>query len=138
MTFVLHPQLEAETAPITDWPLCRVLLMNDTRFPWLILVPRREAITELHDLNHTDSATLMQEIVRATRSLQRWAEVHGGCAKINVAMIGNIVPQLHVHVVARRKTDSAWPYAVWGRGTAMPFTADALQGLAKQMSRALI
>jgi len=101
MTFVLHPRLEADTGFIADWPLCRVLLMDDARFPWLILVPRRANVTEIHDLIEQDRTVLMPEISRASQSLKRWAELRGGCDKMNIAAIGNLVPQLHVHVVAR-------------------------------------
>src|SRR2546423_12156095 len=127
MNFALHPQLEADTALITEWPLCRVLLMNDARFAWVILVPRQANIIEVHDLNDSDSAALMREIVRTSKSLEHWAQTHGGCDKINVAMIGNIVPQLHIHIVARRKSDAAWPNPVWGRGEPVRHAPDELR-----------
>jgi diadenosine tetraphosphate (Ap4A) HIT family hydrolase len=126
MSFVLHPQLVADTALITDWPLCRVLLMNDARFLWIILVPRRANLTEMHDLTDSDAAALAGEIRRASKSLQHRGQNHGGCDKINIAAIGNIVPQLHVHIVARRKNDAAWPFPVWGRGAPVRYSADEL------------
>jgi len=137
MTFVLHPRLEADTAFIADWPLCRVLLMDDARFPWLILVPRRANITEIHNLIEQDRTVLMHEISRASQFLRCWAEVRGGCDKMNIAAIGNLVPQLHVHVVARTRTDSAWPYPMWGRGDTVRYSPDELQRRAKELAGVL-
>ena len=137
MIFVLHPRLEADTALIADWPLCRVLLMDDARFPWLILVARRANITEIHNLIQQDRTVLMHEISRASQFLRCWAEVRGGCDKMNIAAIGNLVPQLHVHVVARTRTDSAWPYAVWSRGDTVRYSPDELQRRAKELAGVL-
>src|SRR5436190_8220484 len=95
--FVLHPQLEADTFFIADWALSRVLLMNDARFPWLILVPRRPAPCELHDLSHAERMVLIEELARAGKHLKALTQA----VKINTAALGNQVPQLHVHVVAR-------------------------------------
>lgn len=108
--FRLHPQLDADTTEIGNWPLCRLLLMNDDGWPWLILVPRRPAIRELHDLIADDLARLMAETARASAMLDRLYRP----AKINVGMLGNRVPQLHVHVIARYESDEAWPGPVWG------------------------
>jgi diadenosine tetraphosphate (Ap4A) HIT family hydrolase len=116
MGFVLHPRLMADTAVIVDWSLSRVLLMNDKRFPWVVLVPRRPNIIELFDLDETSRVQLTTEIARAAERLKGWARTHGGADKINVGMIGNLVPQLHVHVVARKKGDAVWPGTVWGAG----------------------
>lgn len=121
--FVLHPQLAADTVVICDWPLSRVLLMNDMRFPWLILVPRRDGIFEFFTLEAGDRDLLTGEIPRASAILQRWAVSQNGCDKLNVGMIGNIVRQLHVHIVARRTTDAAWPFPVWGRGDPVRYPA---------------
>jgi diadenosine tetraphosphate (Ap4A) HIT family hydrolase len=109
--FKLHPRLEADTAFVTDLPLCRVLAMNDARYPWLILVPRREA-TELHDLNARDRALLIEQIALTSAKLKSLTNA----AKINVGALGNLVPQLHIHIVARNPGDAAWPAPVWGRG----------------------
>ena len=106
MGFVLHPRLMADTAVIVDWSLSRVLLMNDKRFPWIVLVPRRPNVVEFFDLDETSRAQLTNEIARAGERLKGWARTHGGADKINVGMIGNLVPQLHVHVVARKKGDA--------------------------------
>ncbi len=127
MSFKLHERLAADTAFIADWPLSRVLLMNDSRFPWLILVPRGPALLDLTDLDEAARAILMEEIGRAAVKLKEWAKVHGGCDRINAGAIGNIVPQLHVHVVARRIGDAAWPGVVWGSGQNIPYGTEELQ-----------
>ena len=133
MSFELHPRLEADTNFALDWPLCRVLLMNDKRFPWIVLVPRRTGLTELFDLDEAARATLMSEIARAGTKLKSWAIAHGGCDKINIGIIGNVVPQLHIHVVARNKSDAAWPAPVWGSGQSLPYGAAVLTKLAAEL-----
>ncbi|MDX1454663.1 MAG: HIT domain-containing protein [Gammaproteobacteria bacterium] len=110
MTFTLHPRLAADTFLVGDLPLCRVLLMNDANFPWLILVPRQADRREIHELAEADQQRLVTEVSLASRQLQAWAQAD----KMNVAALGNQVPQLHVHVIARRETDPAWPRPVWG------------------------
>jgi diadenosine tetraphosphate (Ap4A) HIT family hydrolase len=105
----LHPQLHADTMPVCDLALSRLLAMNDANFPWLILVPRRVGVSEIIDLGDAQ-ATLMGELALVSRALKDETR----CDKLNVAAIGNMVPQLHVHVVARRKDDAAWPKPVWG------------------------
>ena len=126
MAFVLHPRLMADTAGIADWSLSRVLLMNDKRFPWIILVPRRSELAELFDLEESARSILIGEISRVGEHLKDWAKGRGGCDRINVAMIGNMVPQLHVHVIARVKGDSAWPGTVWSGGQTVPYGAAEL------------
>lgn len=121
-SFALHPRLAADTHLIGDLPLCRMLLMNDARFPWLILVPRRAGLHELADLSIADSAVLMDEVRLSSRALR---ELHSP-DRINVAAIGNIVDQLHIHVVARAVTDAAWPGPVWGHGHAAPYDRSVL------------
>jgi diadenosine tetraphosphate (Ap4A) HIT family hydrolase len=133
--FRLHPQIAADTAAICDWPLCRVLLMNDARFPWLILVPRRADMSDVIDLAEHDRVTLMAEIAQASTIAKSWAASRGGCDKLNVATIGNLVTQLHVHVVARRRTDSLWPQTVWGRGEPIRYAADVLASCVTELSR---
>lgn len=118
----LHPQLERDTALVSDLPLSRLLAMNDTNYPWLILVPRRADAVELIDLDETEHALLMAEITLASRVLKGVTQ----CDKLNVAALGNVVPQLHVHVIARRKTDAAWPKPVWGVVPALPYDAAEL------------
>ena len=119
--FVLHERLEADTLFVTDWPLCRVLLLNDSNYPWLVLVPRRHGITEVHELDASDRQILVEEIAQASHKLQNLT----GARKMNVAALGNMVPQLHVHVIARFDTDPAWPKPVWGQVPAASYTADA-------------
>lgn len=108
--FALHPQLERDTTPLGDLPLSRVLIINDANYPWLLLVPRRAGAVEVIDLDEVERAQLMSEIALASRALKEVTE----CDKLNVAALGNAVPQLHVHIIARRKTDKAWPKPVWG------------------------
>ena len=120
--FTLHPRLAADTHFLADLQLCRVLLLNDARFPWLILVPRRTVLRELTDLHPEDRMLAFDEIERASDALRRLYAPD----RINVAAIGNIVNQLHIHVVARKTTDAAWPGTVWGNGTAEPYDEASL------------
>lgn len=113
----LAPALRRDTVAAGDWPLCRVRLMNDRRYPWLILVPRRPGATEIVDLAPADRTALMEEIARASDALRQVAP----CDKLNVGSLGNLVPQLHIHVVARRRDDDAWPGPVWGSGPSVPY-----------------
>jgi len=116
-SFALHPRLAADTHVMGDLPLCRVLLMNDARFPWLILVPRRVGLHEMTDLPTEDGPVMMNEIRLVSKALREILSPD----RINVAAIGNMVDQLHVHVVARTTTDPAWPGTVWGHGGAKPY-----------------
>jgi len=117
MNFELDPRLQADTVFVTDWPLCRVLLMNDARYPWLVLVPRRPGLIEIADLPASDRAALMEDIVRAGECLRSLP----GVVKLNVGALGNVVRQLHVHVVGRRAGDPAGAGPVWGHGPAVPY-----------------
>lgn len=119
-TFILHPQLTKDTMVIGDWALCRLLRMNDRTYPWLILVPKRAGIREIIDLAEDDQQQLMREIAKASHALR---QIHTP-DKINVAALGNVVPQLHVHVIARFTSDPAWPRPIWGVHPTEPF-ADA-------------
>jgi diadenosine tetraphosphate (Ap4A) HIT family hydrolase len=132
-TFHLHPQLEADTAHIADWGLSRVLLMNDARFPWIILVPRRAGLSDLHDLKHAERMVLIEEIARASEKLKSFT----GAKKMNVAALGNMVPQLHVHIIARFENDVAWPKPVWSVGTAVAYEQDVKAALAGKLRAAL-
>jgi diadenosine tetraphosphate (Ap4A) HIT family hydrolase len=125
MSFVLDDRLARDTFVIGDWPLNQVLLMNDARWPWLILVPRREGMVELIDLEPADQTQLMEEASRAARFLKR----HARADKINVGALGNIVRQLHLHIVARVVGDTAWPGPVWGHDAATPYEDTAAQAL---------
>ena len=119
--FALDSRLAADTVEVGDLALCRVLLMDDARFPWLILVPRLADLTEITDLSEPDAATLWQEIRIATGVMQALAKPD----KVNVAALGNVVAQLHVHVVGRFRSDPAWPGPVWGVGTRTPYPLHA-------------
>ena len=127
-SFELHRQLDADTFPVADWPLCRVLLMNDTHFPWLILVPKRSGLRDFHDVAAGDEADFFGEINGAARALQSLT----GAEKMNVAALGNMVPQLHVHVIARFQADVAWPGPVWGQVEAVPYEGGAADDFIKR------
>ncbi len=119
--FSLDPRLAAETLPVGDLALCHVLLMDESRFPWLILVPRRPGLSELTDLGADDAAELWTEIRLAVGVMQALSTPD----KVNVGALGNVVAQLHVHVVGRFLSDPAWPGPVWGHGARMPYPAHA-------------
>jgi diadenosine tetraphosphate (Ap4A) HIT family hydrolase len=108
--FALHPQLEDDTLAGAALDLSEARILNDSRWPWVVLVPRREGMRELHDLPSADRAALMEEIASVSRALAGLP----GVAKVNVGALGNIVPQLHVHVIGRAPGDPAWPGPVWG------------------------
>jgi len=105
----LDPLIARDTVPVGDMPLCRVLLIKDANYPWLLLVPRRDKAVEMVDLDTIEQAQLMTEIAHASRTLKTLTS----CDKINVAALGNVVAQLHVHVIARSRGDAAWPKPVW-------------------------
>ncbi|MFA6265660.1 MAG: HIT domain-containing protein [Pseudolabrys sp.] len=131
--FALHPQLAADTVPVGDLRLCRVLLSNDANYPWLILVPRRPGVTELIDLADEDRGTLTAEIDAGARAVKAMT----GCDKLNVAALGNVVPQLHIHVIARRHSDPAWPRPVWGAVPAVAYQPALRDGFIAALRRAL-
>ena len=126
--FSLDQRLAADTIAIGDLALSSVLLMDDARFPWFILVPRRPGASELTDLSDEDAATLISEIRIATRVMLDMAKPD----KINVGALGNVVPQLHVHVVGRFRSDPAWPRPVWGHGSRNPYPAHAAAALVER------
>src|ERR1700745_1539266 len=106
----LHSQLKKDTIDIGDLPLSKVLVIRDANYPWLLLVPRRPDAVEIIDLDEVAQAQLMTEISRAARALKEITK----CDKLNIAALGNMVPQLHMHIIARRSGDAAWPRPVWG------------------------
>ncbi len=132
--FALDARLAADTVAVADLPLCRVLLMKDARFPWLILVPRRAGVSEILDLAAADHAQLWAEITEAAAALR--AETQP--LKLNIGALGNIVRQLHVHIVARFDGDAAWPGPVWGAGPASPYSPEALAARQTGLTRALL
>ncbi len=131
--FALHPRLDGDTAFISDWPLCRVLLMNDCAYPWLILVPRRADTVEITDLAPADQAILIAEVARASTALRAQLQPR----RINVAALGNMVPQLHVHVIARFESDPAWPRPVWGMAPPRPYPPEELERRLAELRGAL-
>ncbi|WP_417449197.1 HIT domain-containing protein [Kordiimonas sp.] len=122
-TFHLHKQLAMDTEYVCTLSLCRVLLVNDSNYPWLILVPERADMREIHDLAEGDQIELMGEITLVSRMLQTALEAD----KMNIAALGNMVSQLHVHVIARYEGDPAWPGPVWGKVSAEPYEAEVLE-----------
>lgn len=120
--FELHPQLATDSQPLATLSLCDLRLMDDANYPWLVLVPRIAAARELVDLDRTQRHALSDDIDLACRLLQAAFRPF----KLNVAALGNLVPQLHVHVIARNEADPAWPAPVWGRVRAQPYSPEAL------------
>lgn len=133
MTFQLDPRLAADSLPLIDWPLCTLRLMNDARYPWVLLIPRRQGLRELHDLGPTDTRQLWRESRRLSVALMT---VFAG-EKLNVAALGNMVPQLHVHHIVRHRNDDAWPGPVWGRHPARPYDIPTRQAHLRALHRAL-
>ncbi len=129
----LHPQLTADTVPVGGLALSRVLLANDANYPWLILVPRVPGVTELIDLDPNEQVQLLGEIDTAARALKDVTE----CDKLNIAALGNVVAQLHVHVIGRRHSDAAWPKPVWGAAPPVAYSAAARDELIVKLRRAL-
>jgi diadenosine tetraphosphate (Ap4A) HIT family hydrolase len=129
----LHPQLAQDTVPVGDLALARVLLANDANFPWLILVPRRPGLVELIDLDDAAQVQLLGEVAAAARALKSITE----CDKLNIAALGNQVAQLHVHVIARRHSDTAWPKPVWGAAAPAAYSPTIRDGLIGALRRAL-
>lgn len=131
--FVLDKQLEQDTVMVGNFELSRVLLHKDSQFPWCILVPQRENVQEIHHLSETDAQQLMRESCRLAEVMTDLFAPK----KMNVAAIGNIVSQLHVHHVARFSDDAAWPLPVWGRLPAVPYTEEGLQRRLQSLHYAL-
>jgi len=127
----LHPQLKKDTIDIGDLPLSRLLVIRDANYPWLLLVPRRPEAVEIIDLDEVEQAQLMTEVTRAARALKDITK----CDKLNIAALGNMVPQLHVHIIARRTNDVAWPRPVWGVAPAIPHDAGEVQHFVSALRR---
>lgn len=132
--FKLDPRLENDTHTIGEMPLCRLLLMDDQRWPWLILVPRIEGIEEIHELGEAERRTLSEETAHVSAALKRAT----GCEKVNTAALGNIVRQLHVHAVARFDGDENWPGPVWGHGQRQPYEPGQLGDIAGLVGKAVL
>lgn len=131
--FALDPRLAGDTHALGDLPLCRLLLMNDATYPWLILVPRRGGLAEIIDLDAAERALLMEEIALVSTALRDATQP----VKLNVAALGNMVRQLHVHIIARFETDPAWPGPVWGKVPARPYSEASARDRAERIAAAL-
>lgn len=127
--FVLDSRLEQDTLLLGDFPLCRLLLMNDSSYPWFILVPRREEVSELFQLDSADQQLLWRE----TTALAETLKDTFGADKMNVATLGNMVSQLHMHVIARRRGDAAWPAPVWGHQPAQPYSDAQVEAIRQKL-----
>ena len=127
----IDSQLACDSVALGDLPLCQIRLMNDANYPWLLLLPRRANVTEITDLTEDDQAQLMREVAQTVRVLK--AETV--CDKVNIAAIGNVVTQLHVHVIARFRTDAAWPKPVWGAAPARAYETTKMEGLLTTLRR---
>jgi diadenosine tetraphosphate (Ap4A) HIT family hydrolase len=125
VSFALDSRLAGDSFAVTDLSLCHVRLMNDATYPWLLLIPRRDGAVEIADLPREDRLSLMDEIAAASSALRDMT----GCDKLNVAALGNMVPQLHVHIIARFQGDPAWPGPVWGKVPARPYGEAPRAGL---------
>ena len=131
--FALDSRLRNDTRHVASLELCDVLLMNDTRFPWLVLVPRVPGMVEICDLATEQQAMLWREVNHASQALRSLDPFD----KLNLGALGNIVRQLHVHIVGRREGDAAWPGPVWGSGAAVPYGDEAMASLVARLRDAL-
>ena len=125
----LHPQLAKDCLVVGRFPLCRLLLMRDANYPWFILVPDREGITEIHQLAAAEQQQLLHESSTLAAALERAFQAD----KLNIAALGNVVPQLHVHHIVRYRNDPAWPAPVWGRVPARPYSEAALAAVLEKL-----
>lgn len=133
LEFSLDPQLKADTVHLGDFPLSHLLLMNDSNYPWFILVPRRAGVTEIYHLGEKDRYQLMRESAALAENL---ADLFAA-RKMNVANLGNVVAQLHVHVIVRKENDPAWPGPVWGKVPAKLYSADELARIQSRLDTLL-
>ncbi|WP_110947328.1 HIT family protein [Pseudomonas bohemica] len=131
--FVLDQRLVQDTLPVGDFPLCRLLLSNDARYPWFILVPRKADISELFQLCEAEQLQLWKETTVLSSTLQQLFKAD----KMNVAALGNVVSQLHMHVIVRHRSDIAWPAPVWGKHPALPYSADQALDVIDRLKAAL-
>ena len=131
--FELDPRLANDTLVVGELPLCRVLLMNDAQFPWLILVPRRGGIREIIELDEKDQQQLWAESAQVSQVLQSVFQPH----KLNMAALGNVVSQLHVHHIARFEHDPLWPQPIWGKLPAQPYSQVQADELLARLRHAL-
>lgn len=131
--FELDARLNADTALLVSWPLCEVLLMNDSQYPWCILVPRRVGVSEIYQLCEADQVQLLKESSCLGRAMM---DCYQG-DKLNIGALGNVVNQLHVHHVVRFKADKSWPGPVWGRFAPLPYPEEKLDAVKKRLTELL-
>lgn len=131
--FRLHPQLEQDCEQLGRFTLCRLLLMRDANYPWCILVPERADVREIYQLSEEDQIQLARESARLAATMAQLFSAD----KMNIAALGNVVPQLHVHHIARRRSDPAWPAPVWGKLPARAYAPDDLDRVLESMHAAL-
>ena len=129
LEFKLHPQLKADTWVIGDFPLCRLLMMKDANYPWFILVPRRAGVTEIYHLSAKERAQMIEESAELSETLADLFMAR----KMNVAALGNMVPQLHLHHIVRYEDDVAWPGPVWGVAEAKPYSDEQVTSIFKKL-----
>ena len=128
--FELAPELERDCIALADWPLCKVLLLNDSQYPWFILAPRQPGLKEIIDLSESDQIVFIKESAMLSKLIQDVFSPD----KLNVAALGNMVPQLHVHHIARFKNDAAWPAPVWGQFPAKPYSNEQIGEIINQFA----
>ena len=131
--FILHSKLAADTFEVLRLEVGQLLLMNDARYPWLILVPQVSDMRDLHNLSTKQYQAVTQEIAQVSEVLESVTQAH----KMNVGALGNMVPQLHIHIIARQTNDAAWPAPVWGVGEAKPYSEDAAKTLIQKIASKL-
>jgi diadenosine tetraphosphate (Ap4A) HIT family hydrolase len=134
--FTLHDKLAAASVPVADLPLSAALLMDDARFPWILLVPRKPGLVEVEDLSESEQHQLLKEIHQASAAVRALCAPDRPCRKLHIGALGSVVRQLHVHVIARREDDPAWPGPVWGSGKGEPY-GDARDGMVAKAREAL-
>ena len=132
--FVLDQHLLQDTLPVGDFPLSRLLLSNDAQYPWFILVPRRADISEIFQLSESEQSQLWKETTQLSRTLQQLFDAD----KMNVAALGNVVSQLHMHVIVRHTSDAAWPAPVWGKHPGVAYTAEQATAIIERLKAALV
>ncbi|HES77250.1 MAG TPA: HIT domain-containing protein [bacterium] len=132
-TFELHPRLAADTVEIGQLSLCRILLMNDANYPWLILVPQRHGLREIYELKREEQT----QLIRESSHIAHLMMAHFNADKMNIAAFGNLVPQLHIHHIARYTHDCAWPAPVFGAHPTRPYSSELLQQRRRELQERL-
>lgn len=127
--FEMDSRLQQDCQVLGDFPLCRLLLSKDANYPWFILVPKRAGVSEVFDLSPQDQAQLWKE----TTSLAEALKDEFAADKINIATLGNVVSQLHMHVIVRRRDDAAWPAPVWGKVAALEYTQEQVEAIGRRL-----